>query len=236
MKEIIDRLGGKYVIMGHLTFVVLLIYSVLFYKERVLHMDSAYQVFQNLNFGMLINDGRYSMFLSQLLPLLMVKLHAPLLLVLCSYSVSFVLIMYAFFLATVYLAGDKLVGLLMALTVFCVNNTFYHCISETFQLMMFAPFLFAWLNHKVQPTLAGNAIYYAVLSFAMFMCVFIMNSEPVMMPMLVSRCTLWCMAAPDTPHSRATSRKGVRAFFEIIDRIFLSSSSMLWFSLIVKSL
>ena len=173
MKEIIDRLGGKYMIMGHLTFVVLLIYSVLFYKERVLHMDSAYQVFQNLNFGMLINDGRYSMFLSQLLPLLMVKLHAPLLLVLCSYSVSFVLIMYAFFLSTVYLAGDKLVGLLMALTVFCVNNTFYHCISETFQLMMFAPFLFAWLNHKVQPTLAGNAIYYAVLSFAMFMCVFI---------------------------------------------------------------
>ena len=173
MKELIDRLGGKYVIMGHLTFVALLIYSVLFYKERVLHMDSAYQVFQNLNFGMLINDGRYGMFLSQLLPLLLVKLHAPLQLVLCSYSVSFVLIMYAFFLATIYLTGNKMAGLLMVFTIFCVNNTFYHCISETFQLMIFAPFLFAWLNHKAQPTLVGKVIYYVVMLFAMFMCVFI---------------------------------------------------------------
>ena len=160
-------------VMGHLTFVLLLIYSVLFYKARALHMDSAYQVFQNLNFGMLINDGRYGMFLSQLLPLLLVKLHAPLQLVLCSYSVSFVLIMYAFFLATVYLTGEKLVGLLMAFTVFCVNNTFYHCISETFQLMIFAPFLFAWLNHKPKQMMAGNVIYYLVMLFAMFMCVFI---------------------------------------------------------------
>lgn len=47
-----------------------------------------------------------------------------------------------------------------------------------------------------------------------------------MTPKSMSRCTRWCMAARDTPHSAATSLKGIRAFCEIISRIFWSNSSI----------
>ena len=52
------------------------------------------------------------------------------------------------------------------------------------------------------------------------------NSDPLITPMLISRCTRWWMAAPDTLHSRATSRYGILALCVINCRIFLSSVSI----------
>ena len=50
--------------------------------------------------------------------------------------------------------------------------------------------------------------------------------EPVMTPLSSSFLTLWCTAAPEMPHSRAISRKGILALLTRNDRIFLSVSSM----------
>ncbi len=177
MNSIKSLLGGalqhRYQLLGHLVFATLLVMSVFYVYERVLYIDSAYQVFQNLNFGILINDGRYSMFLSQLLPLLLVKMNAPILLVMCAYSVSFILIAYICYLLTVYAVKEKNVGLLMLFTVLCMNNTFFHCISETFQLMFFSAFLYAWLKYEPKSGTLSNVVYYAVLLFAIALCIFI---------------------------------------------------------------
>ena len=50
--------------------------------------------------------------------------------------------------------------------------------------------------------------------------------EPVVTPLASKRLTLWWMAAPETPHSRAISKKGMRAFLTRKERIFWSIWSM----------
>ena len=98
----------KYLILGHLCFLVLLILSAKYANVRVLLTDSAYQVFYDINHpGMLINDSRYSMVLTQILPWIAIHLHLPLKLVIISYSVSFILVGYVCWLITAYLMRQR---------------------------------------------------------------------------------------------------------------------------------
>lgn len=147
------------VLLGHLTLLAILFLSVWFAEERVLLTDSAYQLFFDINNGgMLINDHRYSMVLSQLLPWLLIKLHVPLKWLIVAYSVSFILIAYACWLIAIYLLHSRRAGLLMLFTFIGMRATFFHCISETFQLLFFASLFYALLNYGT----AGKPIRRAV--------------------------------------------------------------------------
>ena len=166
----------KDLFIGHGTFIVLLIFSCIFVNERVLFMDSAYQLFEIIQrCGFQQNVRRYSMFLAELLPLLAIKLEAPLKIVVLSYSVSFTLIAYGFWLLTTYVLKNRYVGIIMLFTMIGMRHTFFHTISETFQLMFFAAFLYAWLNSRFAEgkTIAQKFIYYFVALFMMALCTFI---------------------------------------------------------------
>ena len=136
----------KYLILGHLCFLVLLILAAKYANVRVLLTDSAYQLFYDINHpGMLINDSRYSMVFSQILPWIAIHLHFPLKLVIISYSVSFVLVGYACWLLTAYVMKQRQAATLMLFVLLAIGGTFLHCISESFQLMFYVPMLYAWM-------------------------------------------------------------------------------------------
>ena len=157
-------LNDRYLLMSHIAMVVMIIFSVVFAFERVLLVDSAYQLFYDINhYSILINDYRYSMFLSQLLPLLLIRLHAPLSLVVVAYSLSFMVIAYACFIIAAHTLRNIPAALLMVFTFVSMRSTFYHCISETFQLIFFAALLFALMQHTPHDTRTSHIVHHALL-------------------------------------------------------------------------
>ena len=161
----------KYLLLGHLCMAVLFVMAVFFANERVLLTDSAYQIFYDINNGgMLINDSRYSMVLTQLLPWLAIHLHLPLRLVVISYSVSFVLVGYTCWLVTAYGMKQHNAATLMLFVLLAIGGTFLHCISESFQLMFYVPMLYAWMC-KGDDKKAFT--YYAVLALFVALAFFI---------------------------------------------------------------
>ena len=162
----LSQLGDrKYIILGHLAMMMLLIFAVVFANDRVLLTDSAYQVFYDINHkGILINDSRYTMVLTQILPWIAIHTHAPLKTIIIVYSVSFVIVGYACFLITAYVIKNKRMAALMLFVLLAIGGTFLHCISESFQLMFYAPMLYAWMSRGV-PSKKGEAmVHYAILA------------------------------------------------------------------------
>jgi len=167
---------NKYLLLGHLTFLVLFIFSLVLALERVLYTDSACQIFEMIErCGFKQNVRRYSMFLSELLPVLAIHLKLPLKTVLLSYSVSFILTAYGFWLLTTYVLKNRYVGIVMLFTMIGIRQTFFHAISETFQLMFFVAFLYAWLDSRFaeREGIGKKIFYYFVALFMMALCVFI---------------------------------------------------------------
>ena len=162
------------IFLGHLVFLILSIMSFILANERVLNMDPAYQLFYDINNqSILLSDHRYSMILSQLLPFLMIKCHAPLQWVLYSYSFSFILITYIIFIIVVHGLKNYKAGCIMILSFICMRATFFHSISETFQLIFYASFFYAWWQFHPRQTLLSTIGYYFILFLSMSICIFI---------------------------------------------------------------
>ena len=142
-------LSKIYIGLGHLALLALLFLSVWFAEERVLLVDSAYQLFYDINHeSILINDHRFSMVLSQLVPWLLIKLHIPLRWLIVAYSASFTAIAYGCFIVAAHILHNWKTAALMVFSILAMQSTFFHCISETFQLMFFAPLLYALICHE----------------------------------------------------------------------------------------
>ena len=170
----------KYLILGHLCFLVLLILAAKYTDVRVLLTDSAYQVFYDINHdGMLINDSRYSMVLTQILPWIAIHLHLPLKLVLISYSVSFILVGYVCWLLTAYVMKQRQAATLMLFVLLAIGGTFLHCISESFQLMFYVPMLYAWMCYGNRRQEVGDkeiwrkVLYYIIMALLVALAFFI---------------------------------------------------------------
>jgi hypothetical protein len=139
-----ERLPKYSLLPVHAALLALLGLALWFAEERALLIDSAYQLFHDINHeSILINDNRFTMVLSQLLPWLLIKLHVPLRWIIVAYSAGFILIAYACFMLAGYWLKNRKASLLMLFTLLGMRATFFHCISETFQLMFFAPLLYA---------------------------------------------------------------------------------------------
>ena len=166
----------KYEIIGHLVFLLLGIMAIVFAKERVFFSDSAYQVYtmvKDQTFS--ISVDRYSMYLSQLLPFFLIKLNAPLWLIVYSYSISFILIFYILWLIVTYKFKNEKVGILMLFTILGIATTFIHCLSELFQLMFYASFLFACIMYEpqIKNKIISTIVYYSLIFITTGLCFFI---------------------------------------------------------------
>ncbi len=178
----------KYIILGHIYFAILIIFSVIFYLERTLYVDSAYQIYELINTKTFhINDSRFSMFLSELLPLSVIYLNLPLKVVVLSYSLSFILIFYSIYIFVVHKLKNPQAGILIVLIILGIRHTFFHTISETFQILTFASFFFAWLYYplKIENKKINIAISLAVSLILVALCFFIHPITLFVIPFII---------------------------------------------------
>lgn len=155
-------------LIGHLGFLILLALSVVLARERVLLVDSAAQLFELIQRGtFVIYDHRYTMAVTQLLPLAGIKLGLPLPVLVVLYSMAAPLMAYLAFLLLTYCVKDIPLALLLLFPMLCIRHTFFHGISETFSLMVYATLLLALLRHRRNTPLHAAGIVLCTLA-----CVF----------------------------------------------------------------
>lgn len=137
-----------WVLLGHLLFLSLLVLSIVYYRERMLAMDTAYY-----SFRMIIEDGfytgheRYISYFPQLLPLAVLKLGGSLQLFLLSYSMSFILFYYVVYNIVVYLFRNVSVGLFFALAMcLTIRYKFYAPVGESVMSIAYLALLLGWLS------------------------------------------------------------------------------------------
>lgn len=155
-------------LVGHIGFLFLMVMSVVLAQERVLFVDSAAQIFEMIQRGTFaIYDHRYTMAVTQLLPLLGIKLGLPLPVLVVLYSLSAPLLGYLVFLLIAYRVKDVPIALLILLPMLCICHTFFHAISETFSLMIYATLLLVLLRHQAKSILLVVGVVLCTLA-----CVF----------------------------------------------------------------
>lgn len=136
-------------LIGHVGFILLLVLSAVIANERVIYIDSAAQLFEMIQRDwFVIYDHRYTMAITQLLPLLFIKLQLPLQAIIVAYSISAPLLAYGAYLVITYVLRDVRLGLALLLPLLCMRHTFFHAISESFSLMIYAILLAALLLHR----------------------------------------------------------------------------------------
>jgi len=151
-KKILDIISQSF-------FAVLFIYAIYYIAERVIYLDSAAQLFEMINAqSFKIYVGRYTMYIQQFLPVMAIKVGLPLKIVLLSYSLSFYIITYLVFLYIRYRVKSTKGVVLLLLSTIGVSHTFFHSISETYQLLIFGSLFYVTINQKI------NSFFYLLIN------------------------------------------------------------------------
>lgn len=155
---------------GHFYFLILLLFSIYFYKERILFTDSAFQFFKIINFEKInIEASRYGAILPQLPVLLLSKWGLDIKLLTITFSASFILLYYTIYIIAVHKLKSIEAGfaILLVLTV-CISQSFFHPVTETHQSLVFSVLLYAILqfnNFRFALLQYFLAVFVIVLSF-----------------------------------------------------------------------
>jgi len=139
-----------FILLGHLSFLVLLVASVYYYKERILYSDSAYQLFKIINFEKInVEAYRYGAILPELPVLIAMKLGFSLKSLVIIFSVAFVALYYIVFLFCIKLLKNTPAALSIILVlIMCINESFFFPVTETQQSLVFSILLFAILQYE----------------------------------------------------------------------------------------
>ncbi len=159
-------------ITGHLFFLVLFVFSILFYKERHA-FDAAHYLFEIINRkGFYIAHGRLIGFVSQVLPLIGIYAGASLKSLMLLYSCGDVCYYYLLFLVAVYVVRSRTAAVSVLLLVcLAVKFSFYCPVTELLQGLVLLPFLYEALmqmkrfNYNLIPLLLLLIIFSHPLLF-----------------------------------------------------------------------
>lgn len=155
--------------LGHIYFGVLALMAILFYQERMLHLDTAHYLinliyYQNFYTG----QERYITYIPQVIPLGLLQLGASLKTILMGYSLALVLFFYLFYNLAIYTFQNTYAGLFIALsTCLMVRYKFYGPVGEILLSVVLLGLLIAFLHQK-QPKLGITNILIALLIGASF--------------------------------------------------------------------
>lgn len=139
-----------FIILGHISFMVLFAFALFFYKERVLFSDSAFQFFKIINYEKInIEASRYGAILPQLPLLIAIKFGVSLKYLTVLFSASFVLLYYLVFICCLHWVKNiaAAISVILVLTL-CICQSFFHPVTETHQSLVFSVLLYAILQHK----------------------------------------------------------------------------------------
>ena len=134
--------------MGHGYFLVMALLSILLFEYRMINVDSSYY-----SFGMLFDEDfsiahfRYGAFITQAIPLALVKAGASLKTVLIAYSLSFTLIHYLCWLFAHYVAKQPAAAwTVIFLQLLVWDATYFWPVSEVFLTLIYCATFFAWMR------------------------------------------------------------------------------------------
>ena len=154
-----------FILLGHLSFLVLLVASVYYYKERVLYSDTAFQLFKIINFEKInVEAYRYGAISPELPVLIGMKLGFSLKSLVITFSVAFVALYYLVFLLCIKLFKNTTAALSVIFTlIICISESFFFPVTETQQSLVFSVLLFAILQYtsfrnSLVPILLASAV------------------------------------------------------------------------------
>ncbi len=165
-------------ILAHSFFLFLFLFAACYYIERMLYSDSSFYTFKILCFEKFnIEAGRYSAFLTQILPLIFVKLNAGLRTVMVSYSVSFIVIYYLIFLVCMYVFSSLKAGLAATFVLFLgISDCSLYPITELqlgmLSTVMFYGFLEYYFQHESRFPAAKKILFILIGAAIILVCLF----------------------------------------------------------------
>ncbi len=144
-------------LLGHIFFWVLLIWAWLYAEERVLFVDSAEQLTQLIQTEWFnIAAKRYGASITQLLPLLFIKMGADVNWLVHIYSITFPVTFYGVFLLCGYVFKRWDAAWLVILSyIICIRVGAYHAVAEGQQALAYTSLFFAWIMHASDTKLYG---------------------------------------------------------------------------------
>ncbi|MBN9483507.1 MAG: hypothetical protein BGO70_13575 [Bacteroidetes bacterium 43-93] len=135
---------------GFFAYLALIILAIFFYKERIIYADSAFHLFFLIKNGTFeIQAARFGTILTQLLPLIFVKIGAPLKIVVMSYSLNYILNNFiCYVLCGSVFKNYRYALILLLFNTMILSDTFYNIQSEIIQGMPMAIALLAYMSAK----------------------------------------------------------------------------------------
>lgn len=157
-----------FILLGHISFIILFLFSFYFFRERIFFSDTAFQFFKIVNFEKInVEASRYGAILPQLPLLIAMKLGFSLKWLTIIYSVSFILLYYLIFICCTHLLKNVYAGLAVVLVLILnISQSFFHPVTETHQSLIFVVLIYAILqysgfrNSAVQLLLASGLIIF----------------------------------------------------------------------------
>lgn len=159
-------------IIGSITYGMLLILSVYFYKERTVFTDMAFHIFSIVkDHTFAIQNYRFGAFITQLFPIIGLKLGASLSNIAIAYSLSFVLLYFATFIIITHFLNNIKIGLCFLLfSILITTHTFFWIQSELPQGAAFLFVFIAILDNALKKDTVP--IYF---NFASAFCLFVVS-------------------------------------------------------------
>ena len=134
--------------LGYIVFIILLIFSIVFYLERVCYADIAFQSFLIINTkNVAFQLDRFGAVLIHIFPLSMILMKLPLQYVLLSYSVALIIQNIFFYWLLHKVLKQKEIALILVLfNVLMVTETFYWTTNEIKQGFSFCILFFGVIS------------------------------------------------------------------------------------------
>ena len=159
-------------LIGIAAYVIMLVLSILFYKERVFFVDTAFGMFHIVKDGTFtIQIFRFGDAITQVLPVLAVKAGLPISTVAMGYSVGYILCYFSCYLVTGFvLRRFDLALVILLLNLLFAADSFYWIPSELPQGIAYLVVLFAFLTGR--PVTGTKIATWIMLGAALLMLAF----------------------------------------------------------------
>lgn len=146
--------------LGLILFVLLGIASIIYYRERVIYVDSAYYAFNMFNKGLpTAEHNRYALYLYQFVPWLFFKLGAPITLVLKLFSICHILLHALALFFILRLNKHKIALLLILMQVVAYRECFFLVVNETALVISASLVLYALLQRNIEKPFSKTAFF-----------------------------------------------------------------------------
>ncbi len=163
-------------ILGYAFFAAFFVITWIYYKERMIPFDGAFQCFKLIDAQWFnIEAGRFGVIVTQILPLLALKVGVSLENILRVYSISFVAVQFIIFLILYYRLQDyrAVLALLLSLCL-AYRYQFYYSVSEIHQTIAPLVLVFALLNSPLVSS-SSNKDRWTFVALFVGVCLWLSN-------------------------------------------------------------